>query len=295
MDGGGRGEMWNYYQNTAEYASPLCQVEDNEWFGQERSDAMQRNDACIEWRGGHRGRWDGFGDFSALAAFRFMAGAAERAGNVAYRDGQSPFHLSRQGGFPNLAIDQQGQRSLVRRGQPTDTIAEERYDFLMPQAWDVPVATIYGSYHPNFADANVLYAPIEYEGTLPKLVDPTDPDTFAGLLDDAGPYDDYFWWPRDLTVKVTYADGHEQIALLASQDTPRNPSLGSGPWRSDLVYFAINVPRALPIRRVDLYQRPFLVRGPSMTDPGNIRNSALGITAASFMQEAKLVTSWQAP
>ena len=224
-----------------------------------------------------------------------MAGAAERSGSVAYRDGQSPFHLSRQGGYPNLVVDPDGKRSLVRRDQPTDTIDEERYDFLLPQTWEAPVATIYGSYHPDFADAAVLYAPIEYEGTLPKVVDPTDPPTFASLLDNAGPYDDYFWWPRDLTVKVTYADGHELVALLANQATPRNPSLGSGPWRNDLVYFAINVPRSMPIRRVDLYQRPFVVRNPNMTDPGNIRNPTLGITAATFMQQAKLVTSWQAP
>jgi hypothetical protein len=294
-DGGGRGEMWNYYQNTADYASPLCQDPKNKWLGQERSDAMQRNCACIEWRGGHRGRWDGYGDFSALAAFRFLAGAEERAGMVPYRGAESPFHLSRQGGYPNLVIDAQGERRLVRDHQPDQPSDEERYDFLVPQAWDAPVATIYGSFHADFPDANVLYTPIEYRGTLPRVVDPTDPSTFDTLLDPAGPYDGYFWWPRDLSVKVTYADGHELVALLANQATERSPALGSGPWRSDLVYFAVNVPREQPIRRVDLYQRPFVVRGANATDAGNIRNPALGITAATFMDDAKLVTSWQAP
>lgn len=294
-DGGGRGEMWNYYQSTASYASPICQDAGNDWFGKERSDAMQRNNACIEWRGGQRGRWDGFGDFSALAAYRFMTGAAERAGIVPYRGAESPFHLSRQRGFPNLVIDEQGRRSLVRREQPTELLEEERYDFLVPQAWDTPVATLYGSFHPEFADANVLYAPIEYQGTLPTVIDPTDPVTFSRLLADDGPYADYFWWPRDLTLKVTYADGHELIALLANQSIERDPDLGSGPWRGDLVYFALNVPRDQPIRRVDLYQRPFLVRGTDDPDAGNIRNPELGITSSTFMADARLVATWEGP
>ncbi len=294
-DGGGRGEMWNYYQNTGEYASPVCQDEKNQWFGQERSDAMQRNCACIEWRGGKRGRWDGYGDFSALAAFRFLAGADERAGTVPYRGGEAPFHLSRQAGYPNLVIDAQGQRSLVRKNQPEESSDEERYDFLVPQAWDAPVATIYGSYHPDYPEANVLYAPIEYRGTLPRVIDPTDAQTFAQLLDSDGPYGDYFYWPKDLSVKVSYADGSELLALLVNQGTERSPELGTGPWRNDLVYFAVNVPRDRAIRRIDLYQRPFVVRGQNATDPGNIRNPSLGISAATFMTDAKLVTSWQAP
>lgn len=294
-DGGGRGEMWNYYQNTAQYASPRCQDPKNKWFGQERSDAMQRNCACIEWRGGQAGRWDGYGDFSALSAFRFMAGAEARAGTVPYRGAQAPFHLSRQNGYPNLVIDEQGARSLVRKNQPTEQSDEERYDFLLPQAWDAPVATIYGSYHPNVSAANVLYAPIEYQGTLPRVINPTDPATFAQLLDNDGPYQDFFWWPKDLSVKVTYADGQELVALLANQGTPRDPPLGTGPWRADLTYFAVNVPRDKPIQRVELYRRPFLVRGAGNTDPGNIRNPSLGISAATFMQAAELVTSWEAP
>jgi hypothetical protein len=294
-DGGGRGETWNYYQNTAEYASPLCLDPARDGFGQERSDAMQRNHACVEWRGGKRGRWDGYGDFSALAAFRFMTGAAERAGSVPYRGGMAPFQLSRQSGYPNIVIDEQGERSLVRREQPSEQNEEERYDFLLPQAWDTPVATIYGTYHPTVTDARVLYAPIEYQGTLPQVVDPTDPEMFARLIDTNGPYDDYFYWAKDLCVKVMYADGKELVAILVNANAPRDAELGSGPWRSDLTYFAVNVPRDQPIRSVELFRRPFLVRGAGSTEPGNIRNPSLGITAATFMTEAELVTSWQAP
>lgn len=292
MDGGGRGETWNYYQNSAEYASPRCEDPSREGFGQERSDAMQRNHPCIEWRGGKRGRWDGFGDFSALAAFRFLSGADERAGSVPYRGGMSPFHLTGQSGYPNLVIDEQGVRSLVRREQPTEQRDEERYAFLLPQAWDAPVATIYGTYHPSVEEANLLYAPIEYRGTLPQVIDPTDPETFAKLLDTDGPYDDYFYWAKDLSVKVTYQDGEELVAILVSANAPRDAKLGSGPWRSDLTYFAVNVPREQPIQKVELFRRPFLVRGAGSTEPGNIRNPSLGITSATFMDDAELVTSW---
>jgi Peptidase M66 len=294
-DGGGRGEMWNYYQNTAQYASPLCRDPASDAFGQERSDAMQRNHACVEWRGGERGRWDGYGDFSALAAFRFMTGAEERTGSVPYRGGMAPFHLSRQSGYPNIVMDEQGQRSLVRREQASEESDEERYDFLQPQAWDTPVATVYGTYHPSVAEASLLYAPIEYRGPLPQVIDPTEPETFARLLDPDGPYDDYFYWAKDLCVRVTYQDGEELVALLVSANAPRDATLGSGPWRSDLTYFAVNVPRSQPIRRVELFRRPFLVRGEGSTEPGNIRNPSLGITAATFMKDAQAVTSWQAP
>jgi hypothetical protein len=230
-----------------------------------------------------------------LAAFRFLAGAGERSGSVPYRGGMAPFHLSRQDGYPNIVIDAQGQRSLVRKDQPEHQSNEERYDFLLPQAWDTPVATIYGSYHATATDANVLYAPIEYQGTLPKPIDPTDPATFAELTADQGPYGDFFYWPKDLSVKVTYQDGHELVAVLVNADAPRDAQLGSGIWRSDLVYYAVNVPRDQPIKRVDLYRRPFLVRGAGSTEPGNIRNPSFGITAATFMKDAELVTSWQAP
>jgi hypothetical protein len=82
---------------------------------------------------------------------------------------------------------------------------------------------------------------------------------------------------------------------LVSANAPREAELGSGPWRSDLTYFAVNVPRDQPIRSVQLFRRPFLVRGASSAEPGNIRNPSLGITAATFMNDAELITSWQAP
>jgi len=296
-DGGGRGESWNYYQDVAEFTSPICQIKDNENFGLERSDAMQRNADCDEMRSTGVGPWDGYGDFSALAEFRYMKGATEAyAGTVPYRGADAPFHLPPQTGFPNLVVDATGKRSLVRANQPTDLSNEERYDFMVPQAWDVPVATLYGTYHPSVAAANVLYAPLEYQGTLPHVLDPTDSATFSQLAKGgAGPYEDYFYWPKDLTLQVTYDDGSQLVALYPFDSVDRNWKLQSGPWRYDLLYFALNVPRNKPIKQVDLYERPFVVRGASDTDAGNIANPTLGITAQTFMKDAKLVTSWKRP
>jgi hypothetical protein len=51
-DGGGRGESYNYYQNIDEFVSPSCldpAKEGDPVFGQERSDAMQRNEHCTEY------------------------------------------------------------------------------------------------------------------------------------------------------------------------------------------------------------------------------------------------------
>jgi hypothetical protein len=192
-------------------------------------------------------------------------------------------------GYPNLVIDDLGKRSLVRQnGKP---IPEEKHDFLIPQAWDVPVATLFGTYHPgNYPEVNIIEPPVVYRGTLPRVIDPTDPDTFDRLV--SGPYDDYFYWPKDLSLKVTYADDSHQVALVTQQSPKRDWTLGQGPWRFDMVYFAVNVPADKAIKRVDLYHRPFCVRGASSTEEGNIVNKSFGITAANFLDGATLVTSY---
>ena len=296
-DGGGRGTGWNYYQNVAEYVSPVCQIEGNETFGLERSDAMQRNDWCPELRSSGEGPWDGFGDFSAFAIHRFMVGAeSEYSGTVPYRGGDSPFSLPSHSGFPNLVVDPSGERRFVREHQPAAETREELFDFLVPQAWDVPVATVYGIYHPGYHDVSVVYEPLAYEGTLPRVLDPTDPDTFADLAAGGdGPYEDYFWWPKDLTLKIVYDDDSVLHALYPHGSVDRAWSLGSGPWRGDLLYFALNVPGDKPIRRVELYERPFIVRYSDFDDEGNVANPELGITPQNYMDAATLVTSWERP
>lgn len=293
-DGGGRGDRWNYYQNLDEFVSPTCELEDNAVFGQERSDAMQRNAWCQELRDAGEGPWDGFGDFSGVAMFRYMTGAEAKGGTVPYRGGDAPYHLSKQAGWPTLAFDDDGNRVLVRSHPPFEQQRSERFDFLVPQAWNVPVYTVYGSYHPQYAEANLIYEPMEYVGNLPAYLDPTDPETFEALeAGSGGPYEDYFWWEKDLTFKFTYADGTVRHALYAHDGVSRDWQVASHPWRWDLLYFAITVPADAELVRVELYERPFCVRGAGNDDAGNIASDSLGITAGNFMSGAELIASWE--
>ena len=66
-DGGGRGESWSFNQDLYEFIDPICQYDERGVAGQESSDAMQRNNHCLEKRSDGQGPWDGFGDFSAYA------------------------------------------------------------------------------------------------------------------------------------------------------------------------------------------------------------------------------------
>jgi hypothetical protein len=289
-DGGGRGETWNFYQNIHEFVSPICQEDGNRVNGQERSDAMQRNNPCIETRSSGSGPWDGFGDFSSIAMFRYMVGAEQPvSGTVSYRGSAAPFQLCKQDGFPSLRIDNNGKRSLERRNQPSQTQNWERYDFLVPQQWDTPVYTVYGSYHPQYSQANILYDPMSYIGNLPRVIDPTDPETFKTLATRSGPYEDYFWWEKDLSFKFTYADGSVRYALYPYEGVDRNWRAEASPWRGDLLYFVINIPADKKLSRIELYKRPFCVRNADMNDAGNVVNPNLGITAANFMDDATLV------
>jgi len=293
-DGGGRGDSWNYYQNIDEIISPLCEDSNSENFGEERSDAMQRNNYCLETRSDGLGPWDGFSDFSAYAMFRHMNGAAvPREGNVPYeRSGEGIFHLPTSEGYPTLQFDGEDDRVLVRHDESLELRNWETLPCFVPQEWDVPVYTIYGSYHPDYDEATILYEPLQYEGNLPGIVDPTDPETFAQLAAfPDGPYRDHFWWAKDLTLKFIYEDGSTIHAIYPYGGVGRDWTLGSGPWRFDMLYFAMTVPAVQPLTRVELYHRPFVVRYPEYGTEGNIRHAAHGITAEDFMAAATLLKS----
>ncbi|MBV1861692.1 MAG: hypothetical protein KUG77_24950 [Nannocystaceae bacterium] len=292
-DGGGRGDSWNYYQHIDDHTSPLCEIDGNASFGLERSDAMQRNNHCVEMRSDGPGPWDGFSDFSAISIFRYLSGATEGiTGDVPYaRTGTSTFNLPPQGGFPTLAFADDGAREL-RRANPELTRHDwERLSFLTPQEWNVPVYTVYGSYHPEFEEASMLYDPIAYVGSLPAVVDPTDAETFADLsAGGEGSFGGYFYWPKDLTFRFTFADG-SVVHALYPHGNMRDWELGSGPWRPDLLYFAISIPANERLVRAELLHRPFVVRGSQDETDGNIANAAFGITAQNVMDEATLVVS----
>lgn len=48
--GGGRGESWNFIQDIYEFINPVCQYDERGKSGLETSDAMQRNNHCLEKR-----------------------------------------------------------------------------------------------------------------------------------------------------------------------------------------------------------------------------------------------------
>lgn len=302
-DGGGRGESWSYIQSENTFVSPICELTNSRNFGLERSDGMQRNIQCDEWRDGQKGPWDGFGDFSAIAMHRDMAGAPSAySGTVPYREAHVPFALKRAGGWPLLTRNESGQRVLSRDGQD-DALAlrdEEKYPFLRPMEWDVPVYTIYGSFHPDALDsskndsATVMYPPLRYSGNLPQLIDPTDADEFSRLQARQA-YGQYFYWDKDLTFKLIYRDGTVKHALYPYGNVSRTWQYGSGPWRRDILYYAINIPADHMLSRVELYYRPFNVRGHMETRLGNINDAAQNIHASNFLASAVLVDSVDIP
>jgi hypothetical protein len=289
FDGGGRGPTWTYLQHEDRFVSTICQEEWNEDnFGLERSDAMQRTHSCSEWWDEDSGPWDGFSDFSAYAMFRFMNGATtnQRGWVTDPLHGEIEYNLPAQGGFP---VMEWGVENPEYTRPDPDIVPQnwEQFDFLTPQQRNVPVYTIYGSYHPGYPESNVMYEPLYYVGDLPRVLDPTDPATFNDLaLGMDGPYADYFWWAKDLTFKITYEDGSILHALDPHDGTAREWEEGFGPWRWDLTYFGINVPADQPIARVQMFLRPFLVRYPDWIDEGNIGNPDFGITAENFMDDA---------
>lgn len=291
-NGGGRGEKWNYYQNINEFISPLCGLKGNAELGKERSDAMQRTHWCEESRSTGKGPWDGFGDFSAYAMYRFMVGVEkDESGTVPYKGTAAPYHFPKQPGFPTLRLDANGKRILERSAnQPAGKQDWERLDFLVPQKWDTPVYSVYGTYHPQYSSADILYEPMAYVGNLPRVIDPTDSATFAQLAaGNSGPFGGYFYWEKDITFKFTYADGTVRHALYPFRGVSRTWKAEASPWRDDLLYFVLNIPADKKLSRIELYRRPFLVRGSNATDPGNIANPQLGITAKNFMENAVLV------
>jgi hypothetical protein len=291
FDGGGRGPSWTYVQNEDLFVSPICEVEWRDEYGLERSDAMQRSTSCDELRDGTEGPWDGFSDFSSLAMFRYMSGASTPLSGWVLDplNGEMAYNLPTQSGFPEMdwGVD---DPSYHRPDPDLPAQTWERYDFWTPQERSRPVFTIYGSYHPAHPEATILYEPLHYLGDLPRLIDPTDPQTFKRLKKGMdGVYGDYFWWSKDLTLKITYRDGQVTHALYPFGSVSREWEYGHGPWRGDLLYFGINVPADEAIERIELYERPFVVRYPDWTDAGNIANPDLGITAGNFMDEAVLV------
>lgn len=286
-DGGGRGEAWNFIQDAYEFVDPSCLVGNNT--GSERSDCMQRNHACVEQRPSEVGPWDGYGDFSAIAIHRYLVGAAMQQGQVSDRGQMKDYQLNNQNGFP-IASVANGERVYTRDPlQPQELTWEEQFDVPGEEQLEQEVYLLYGTAHETQAQANIVYKPIKFTGTLPPVIDPTDPSTFEALKD---PEHAPFLHPtRDITLKITYEDGSILHALNPYESYDRAPYDGGFHiWRWDISNFSLVVPGDQPITKVELYKRPFCVRDPSDNTAGNINFSGHNITAANFMDGA----TWQA-
>lgn len=291
-NGGGRGTTWNYHQQVDLFSSPTCSIPDHQFFGLERSDAMQRARICLEMRGGEAGPWDGFSDFSALSMFNFQNGsAAARFGEIPYRGGTAEYQVRTENGFPTLELNDAGEH-VLNSYDTGEAVSYESQPWAVPEQWGVPVYAVSGVYNVYHPEVNTVYAPMRYTGTLPHVIDPTDPEVFAQLVDDEdGVYDRAFRQPRDITVKLIYADGSESHALFPHAATARSPDEGAGIWRPDLVYWALVLPDEGELMRIEYYRRPFLVHNADNETEGNAANPDFNIRADNFMADAELLSA----
>lgn len=281
-DGASRGETWNFIQDTYEFETPFCKDLGPNNEGVERSDAMQREYSCLAERTNGLGVWDGFGDFSAIAIHRFLAGGKQIKGKVPYRGGEVDYNLEAQAGYPNASL-QDGSRFYVKDPEQPQ---EEPYliEFKLPgkELWEQDVYLVYGTAHSLDESLTVVYEPIKYKGALPPIIDPTNAETFTMLktLDENsgfGLYDS----DRNLTVKLTYEDGSILHALV--------PFTSLSPVEDDSNPFTLVVPAQKILCGVEVFVRPFIISDEDFEIAGNINNSALNITPANFMDTARLL------
>lgn len=284
-DGGGRGEAWNFIQHTYEFVDPICRDENSTNRGEERSDCMQRNNACIGQRTEGLAPWDGYGDFSALAIHRYLSGGAVKVGQVNYREQAEDYQFNMQQGFPTASLDN-GQRIYQRDPlQPQVPTFEESFTLPGEEQLNQEVYLIYGSAHESQAQANIVYKPIKYTGSLPPIIDPTDPATFNELQ--SFTYLPYLYGTRDITLKLTYEDGSVLHALNPFHSYRRGPYPWEyGIWRDDVCHFSLVVPADKPLAKVEVYKRPFCIRYDDDDTPGNINYAPHSITAENFMDNA---------
>ena len=294
-NGGGGGESWNFIQHLYEFVSPICEIPRNTGTpGTERSDAMQRGNNCFEVRSYGVGPWDGFGDFSALAMHRFLIGFNEvYSGNVNYRNEEKYFQFRTTRGEPIISLEN-GKRIYTRDPLQNTSGLNKEEEFPLPgeEKINQNVYLIYGFAHETQTEANLIYKPIRYNGTLPPIIDPTDPDTFNSLKSNPI-YSKYFNKPNDITLKITYHNG-EILHVLNPHDGYQRKEDFNGIYnnsRKDLDFFSIVVPGDKAIVKVELFNRPFYI-GDSNNDKGGNINYYTNINSQNFMDEATFQAEW---
>ena len=291
-DGGGRGEAWNFIQDQYEFVNPICEDENSDNLGEERSDCMQRNNRCVEERSYGLGPWDGYGDFSALAIHRYLVGASVATGQVEDRGEMKDYQFNMQRGFPIASLEN-GQRVYTRDElQAQEPIFEERIDLPGEEQVEQDVYLIYGSAHETQIQADIVYKPIKFKGTLPPIIDPTDPEILEELKDPK--YIEFLYGTRDITLKLTYQDGSVLHALNPYHSFARAPyTWGYHIWRDDVCNFSLVVPGDKELLKVEVYKRPFCVRYSDNATEGNINYAPHNITAENFMDDAVFLTEYE--
>ncbi len=287
---GGRGEAWNFIQDSYEFVSPYCQDASGNQ-GIERSDCMQREHPCIETRPSGPGPWDGYGDFTAIAISDYILGSGVTAGQVEYKGGMVDYQLKENPGYPRVSLVN-GQRVFSRvPSQPQNTFAEDFIKLPGMEVVEQDVFMISGSAHVTDMSFNVIYQPLQYTGTLLPTLDPTDPTMFATLQNlDPSDAPELYDQERDITLKVTYIDGTINHVLVPFHTSDRvNDDEPNEPVWVD--YFSVVVPGDQPICNIEMYRREFLISNEDNPTSGNINDPAQNITAANFMDAAILMST----
>ncbi|MDA9774480.1 M66 family metalloprotease, partial [Saprospiraceae bacterium] len=285
----GRGDSWNFIQDTYEFVSPTCSDESGVE-GTERSDCMQRGFYCTETRTDGAGPWDGFGAFSAHAISNYLLGSEPYWGEIEDRGEIHDFHFRENDGFPVASIVN-GERVFTRHpSQPQNNFAEGYITLPGEEQIEQEAYLIYGSAHPTEIQANIIYDPIKFTGTILPIIDPTDPEMFSTLQDlmweDA---QEFYARARDITLKLTYIDGTIKHVLVPFQSFDRPYFFPDENPRPE--YFAISVPGDELLCNVEMYHRDFIVLPDDADEPGNINDPAQNITAENFMDEAVLMST----
>ena len=294
-EGTGRGEAWSFIQHFYEFVDPICRVEGGRGtVGEEASDAMQRNQQCFEARSYGPGPWDGFSDFSAYAMHHYFLGSTEITGTVPYREGNQPFQVKDHEGFPVMTLKNDKRVYTRLPGQRQEQSYAEIIQIPGDEKLNTDVYLIYGTAHGTQQDGNIVYKPIKFNGTLPPIIDPTEPATLNNLKNDRV-YLDLLGSPRDITLKMTYDDGSILHALVPTHGFTRKedyPPNAFGPFRYDLTNFSLVVPGDKELVRVELYRRSFLVSPSSNKKEGNLLDPDQNITASNFMDDAVYITEY---
>ena len=73
----------------------------------------------------------------------------------------------------------------------------------------------------------------------------------------------------------------------------QNSSNDYGVFRFDLCHWALVVPADKELVKVELFNRPLVVRAPNESIAGNIRNTSQNITATNFMNGASFQAKYE--